>query len=88
MWTCPACGELVTNPRHVLCGPCQENAGHTAAVRENRGNAIAARKPALKQRVAALGSDVDPDLYRREIWSKLATMKLAQLVEATGYSKG
>jgi CRISPR associated protein Cas1 len=88
LYSCPDCGSPVTNPRHVLCEPCQEKAGHTVAVRQNRGQAIGARKRALKERVAAFGADVDPDSYRRDIWPKLARVTLAQLVEATGYSKG
>ena len=88
LYVCPDCGSPVANPRHVLCPPCQETAGHTASVRKSRGQAIAARKRALRERVDALGCDVDPDLYRRDIFPKLEKVKLAQLVEATGYSKG
>ena len=32
--------------------------------------------------------DVDPAIYREHILPKLATVKLAQIGEATGYSKG
>jgi hypothetical protein len=68
----------------VLCGPCQEKAGHTAAVRQSRGKAIAAGKRALKGRVFAFGRDVHAELYRCVIWPKLDKVKLPQLVEATG----
>ena len=37
----------------------------------------------LKERVAAFGADVDPDLYRRDILPKLKKVTLAQLIEAT-----
>ncbi len=38
--------------------------------------------------MAAFGSDVDPAIYRERIWPGLAAVKLSQLIEATGYSKG
>ena len=88
IWSCPGCGGRVANSRHVLCEACQAGAGHTSAVRQTRGRAIAARKRALKQRQAAFGADVDPSIYRERIWPKLADLKLSQLMEATGYSKG
>jgi hypothetical protein len=88
LYSCPQCGSSVTNPRHALCGTCQAVAGHTAAVRQTRGRAIAARKRALKDRVAAFGADVDPAIYRQRILPKLGAVKLADLMEATGYSKG
>jgi hypothetical protein len=88
LYSCPECGGPVTNARHVLCEPCQAGAGHTAAVRQSRGRAIAARKRALKERVAAFGSDVDAAVYRELIWPKLGSVKFAEIMEATGYSKG
>jgi hypothetical protein len=57
-------------------------------VRASRGRAIAARKRALKDRVAAFGADVDPAIYRERIWPRLGAVKLAEIMEATGYSKG
>ncbi len=73
----------------MLCEPCQTGPGHTAAVRrQTRGRPIAARKRALKERVEALGTDVDPVIYREHIWPRLKAMKLADIMEATGYSKG
>jgi hypothetical protein len=72
----------------VLCGTCQAGAGHTAAVRQTRGRAIAARKRALKERAEAFGGDVDPAIYRERIWPRLATVKLSEIMAATGYSKG
>jgi hypothetical protein len=88
LYSCPECGGPVVNPRHVLCETCQAGAGHTAAVRHTRGRAIAARKRALKERVAAFGADVDPAIYREHILPNLAAVKLAEIMEATGYSKG
>jgi CRISPR-associated protein Cas1 len=88
LYSCPDCGGPVTNPRHVLCEACQVGAGHTVAVRQTRGRAIAARKRALKERSAAFGVDVDPAIYRERIWPKLGAVKLADIMEATGYSKG
>jgi CRISPR-associated endonuclease Cas1 len=88
LYSCPDCGGPVVDPRHVLCEPCQTGAGHTAAVRQTRGRAIAARKRTLKERVEAFGTDVDPAVYRERIWPKLAGMKLTEIMQATGYSKG
>jgi len=42
LYSCPDCGGPVTNPRHMLCEACQAGAGHTPAVRQTRGRAIAA----------------------------------------------
>ena len=88
VYSCPGCGGPVANPRHVLCQACQERAGHTQAVRQSRGRAIAARKQELKARAAAFGSDVGPDFYREQIWPKLRDFKLSDIMAATGYSKG
>ena len=38
--------------------------------------------------MAAFGSDVDPAIYRERILPKLAAVKLVDIMEATGYSKG
>lgn len=57
-------------------------------MRQTRGRAIAARKRALTERVGAFGADVDPALYRLEILPRLAGVKLAAIMEASGYSKG
>jgi hypothetical protein len=42
----------------------------------------------LKERSTAFGADVDPTIYRDRIWPKLGAVKLADIMEATGYSKG
>ena len=89
LYSCPECGGPVTNPRHVRCEACNEaDPGQSAQVRASRGRAIAARKRALKDRVAAFGADLDPALYRERIWPRLGAVKLAEIMEATGYSKG
>lgn len=78
----------VTNPRHVLCEPCQAGAGHTAAVRETRGRAIAARKRAPRAwKQANPGVAYDPELFTRDILPKLQGVLLREIVEATGCSK-
>jgi hypothetical protein len=87
VYSCPECGGPVSNPRHVLCEDCQPSAGQTVAVRRSRGRAIAARKRAQRERAAAFGEDVDPDLYRREILPRLLGVRLSEIMQATGYSK-
>lgn len=88
LWACPSCGVKVDNPRHVLCPHCQAGTGHTPAVRQTRGRAIAARKRAQKERIDTFGADIDPDLYRREILPRLGIVKLSEIMRATAYSKG
>ena len=88
LWSCPECGGPVTNPRHVLCEPCQATAGHTPAVRQTRGRAIAARKRALREwEQANPGVTYDPESFARNILPKLAPVKLMAIAEAAGCSK-
>jgi len=85
---CPSCGGPVGSARHVLCEPCQEAAGHTAAVRQTRGKAIAARKRALREwEQAHPGAAYDPELFARDIMPRLRTVKLSKIMEATGACK-
>jgi CRISPR-associated endonuclease Cas1 len=89
LWTCPDCGGAVTNPRHVRCEPCI-GADPTQApeIRGRRGAAIAARKRVLSEwEKANLGTVHDPELFLREILPRLATVKLSEIVGATGMSK-
>ena len=72
----------------MLCETCQAGAGHTAAVRQTRGRAIAARKRALKERVAAFGADVDPAIYRERIWPKLASCEARRHHGGHGLQQG
>ena len=76
-------------PPYVRCEACNDaEPGQSAQVRASRSRAIAARKRALKEPVAAFGADPDPAIYRERIWPKLGAVKLAEIMEATGYVKG
>jgi CRISPR-associated endonuclease Cas1 len=89
LWTCPDCGGAVTNPRHVRCETCIEaDPRQSGEVRGRRGAAIAARKRALAEwDKANPGTVHDPELFSREILPGLRTVKLSEIVEATGMSK-
>jgi len=89
LWTCPDCGGAVTNPRHVGCEACIEADPRQAPeVRGRRGTAIASRKRALTEwGLANPGVTYDPEVFRRVILPGLATVKLSEIVEATGMSK-
>lgn len=88
-WTCPHCGGEVTNHRHVRCDACIDaDAQHTPEVRGRRGAAISVRKQALAEwERANPGAVYDPELFRRDILPRLATVKLPEIVEATRMSK-
>ena len=89
LWTCPDCGGAVTNPRHVRCDTCiAADPAQAPEIRGRRGAAIAARRRALSEWDKA-NPDVlyDPELFRREILPRLATVKLSEIVEAAGCSK-
>ena len=90
LWTCPDCGAAVTNPRHVRCDACiAADPAQAPEVRGRRGAAIATRKRALSEwDKANPGAVYDPEMFRQEILPKLATVKLREIVEATGLSKG
>jgi hypothetical protein len=89
LWTCPDCGGAVTNPRHVCCAACiAADPAQAPEVRGRRGAAIAARRRALTEwEQANAGVTYDPELFRRQILPRLATVKLSEIVEATGMSK-
>ncbi len=89
LWTCPDCGGAVTNPRHVRCEPCiAADPTQAPEIRGRRGAAIAARKRVLSEwEKANLGTVHDPELFLREILPRLATVKLSEIVGATGMSK-
>jgi CRISPR-associated endonuclease Cas1 len=89
LWSCPACGGAVTNPKHVRCDSCIEADPRQAPeVRGRRGAAIAARKRALREWDAANpGAAYDPELFGRDILPRLATVKLAEIMSAAGCSK-
>jgi len=88
-WSCPDCGGTVRNHRHVRCDACiAADLGQTPEIRGRRGAAIAARKRALSEwDEANPGMVHDPELFRRDIWPRLATVKLSEIAEAAGCSK-
>jgi len=90
LWTCPDCGAPVTNQRHVRCDTCIVSDPRQAAeLRGRRGAAIAARKRALREWEESHPEAVfDPDLFRREILPGLQGVRLSEIMEAAGISKG
>jgi CRISPR-associated protein Cas1 len=88
-WTCPSCGAAVANHRHVRCEACiAADPRQAAEVRGRRGAAIAARKRALTEwDKANPGTVHDPEWFRRDILPRLASLKLSEIMEATGISK-
>jgi hypothetical protein len=89
LWSCPDCGGTVTNPRHVRCDACiAADPAQAPEIRGRRGAAIAARKRALAEWDSLNpGAVYDPELFARDILPRLATVKLSEIVEATGMSK-
>jgi CRISPR-associated endonuclease Cas1 len=89
-WTCPDCGGEVTNRKHVRCQACIESdPRQTPEIRGRRGAAIASRKRALREwETAHPDVEFDPEMFRREILPGLGAVKLAEIVEAIGCSKG
>ncbi len=89
LWTCPACGGAVTNPRHVRCEACiSADPAQTPEIRGRRGAAIAARKRAFSEWDKANPNRVyDPELFRRDILPRLAALKLSEITGAIGCSK-
>jgi CRISPR-associated endonuclease Cas1 len=89
LWTCPDCGGAVTNLRHVRCDSCiAADPAQAPEIRGRRGEAIAARKRALVEWDKANPDVVyDPELFRRDILPRLATLKLMDIAEAAGCSK-
>jgi hypothetical protein len=89
LWTCPDCGGAVTNPRHVRCDACiAADPAQAPEIRGRRGTAIAARKRALSEWDKANPDVVyDPELFHRKILPRLGTVKLSEIVKATGLSK-
>ena len=90
LWSCPDCGGQVTDPQHVRCEVCIDaDPRQTPAIRKKRAEAIASRKRALRERGdAGLPEHCDQAWYRREVLPRLATVKLSQIMEAAGCSKG
>jgi len=88
-WRCPECGGPVSNYRHVRCEACiAADPAQAPEFRGRRGAAIAARKRAQSEwNKANPGTSYDPDLFRRDIWPRLATVPLKEIAEAAGCSK-
>ncbi|MGH9305155.1 MAG: hypothetical protein ACRDZ5_12235 [Acidimicrobiales bacterium] len=89
LWSCPDCAGQVTNPRHVRCDACiAADPAQTTEVRGRRGAAIASRKRTLREWTEAHGEmPYDPEMFRRDIWPRLAGVKLSEIVGAIGCSK-
>ncbi|MGA3354878.1 MAG: CRISPR-associated endonuclease Cas1 [Acidimicrobiales bacterium] len=89
LWTCPDCGGAVTNYRHVRCEACiAADPAQAPEIRGRRGAAIAARKRALAEWDKANPDVVyDPEMFRRNILPRLATVKLMDIAEAAGCCK-
>jgi hypothetical protein len=87
---CVDCGAPVRDHRHVRCDACiAADPLQSPELRGRRGQAIAARKRALRtQANAGLPPWADRDWYRREVWPRLAKIKLAEIMEVAGCSKG
>ncbi len=81
---------MATNHRHVRCDACIEvDPRQSAELRGRRGAAIASRKRALRQWEASHpDAAFDPDLFRREILPGLQGVRLSEIMEAVGISKG
>jgi hypothetical protein len=90
LWSCPDCGAPVTNPRHTRCESCIDaDPAQTPEIRANRGAAIAARKRALREWDHAHPDvDYDPGAFRRLILPGLQGVKLTDIAQAAGISKG
>ena len=90
LYACPACGGRVANARHVRCEACNaKDPRQTPAVRASRGRAIAARKRALREQGdAGLPAHCDAGWYRSEVLPRLVGVKLREIMEAAGCSKG
>ena len=74
---------------HVRCDACMDaDPAQAPEIRSRQGAAIAARKWALPEwDKANPGAVHDPQLFRRDILSRLATIKLSEIAEAVACSK-
>jgi len=90
LWSCPDCGGAVTNPRHTRCEACIDvDPAQTPEIRASRGAAISSRKRALREWDQAHPDvDFDSGLFRWEILPRLQDVKLADIAQAAGISKG
>lgn len=87
---CIDCGGPLERPRHLRCSSCWEKQpGQSREVRERRGRAIAEVRTAQEQwRRENPDAVVDREDFRRVILPGLASVKLADIMAATGCTKG
>jgi hypothetical protein len=90
LWSCPDCGGAVSNHRHVRCDACIDaDPRQTPELRGRRAAAISSRR-----RKEAQWEDANPEVYwdpdylDREIQPRLGTMRLQDIMEVCGVSKG
>ena len=90
LWSCPDCGGPVADPQHVRCEACiVADPRQTPAIRKKRAEAIASRKRALRERNdTGLPEHCDREWYHGEVLPRLVGVKLSQIMEAAGCSKG
>jgi hypothetical protein len=88
-WTCPDCGGLVSDHRHVRCDPCiAADPRQTPKLRATRAAAIAARRQTEAAWAEATGgASLDPDQFASMILPALSAVKLSVIVAACGVSK-
>ena len=79
----------MTNPRHVRCEACiAADAAQAPEIRGRHGAAIAARKRTLSEWDKANPDAVyDPELGKRDILPRVASVKLTEIAEAAGFFK-
>lgn len=80
----------MSDPRRVRCDECiAADPRQTLEIRERRRAAISSRKRALREwDEAHPGAAYDPAYFHREVLPRLKPIKLAQIMEAAGVSKG
>lgn len=85
-WTCPDCGQTVTNPRHVRCeARIDADPASTPEIRGRRGAADrGSEAKALRVGSGESRPVYDPELFRR---ARLGNMPLAEVMEAAGCCK-
>ena len=88
-WSCPECGGAVENRRHIRCAACiAQDPAQTPAIRASRGQAIAARKRALREKGdAGMPEWCDRAWFGQEIRPRLQTMRLVEIMRAAECSK-
>ena len=87
--SCVDCGAPVTRPRHLRCEHCWENTPNQSRdVRRRRGRAIAAARAELEQwKRNNPDAETPRQHYEDVVLPQLATVKLREIMTATGLSK-